>query len=162
VDKLIARASRRLHGRADDHPRAHRREAADLVTSDIDDNDKPFLTGERTIEGFYKTRNGLDQAISRGLAYAAYADMVWCETGKPDLAFARQFAEAIQAKYPARCSPTTARLRSTGRRTSTTRRRQVPARARRDGLQVPVHHARGFHSLNYSMFNLAHGYANSR
>ncbi len=85
-------------------------EAADLVTADVDDNDRPFLTGERTIEGFYKTRNGLDQAVSRGLAYAAYADMVWCETGKPDLAFARQFAEAIQAKYPGKmlaynCSP---------------------------------------------------------
>src|SRR5262249_1580536 len=75
-------------------------EAAALVPSDTDENDKPFLTGERTIEGFYKTRNGLEQAISRGLAYAAYADMVWCETGKPDLVFARQFAEAIQAKYP--------------------------------------------------------------
>src|SRR4249919_3742277 len=73
-------------------------EAADLVTSDIDDNDKPFLTGERTVEGFYKTRNGLDQAVSRGLAYAPYADLVWCETGKPDLKFAREFAEAIHAK----------------------------------------------------------------
>ncbi len=60
-------------------------EAADLLTSDIDGNDKPFTTGERTVEGFYKTRNGLDQAISRGLAYAPYADLVWCETGKPDL-----------------------------------------------------------------------------
>ncbi len=60
-------------------------EAADLVTSDIDDNDKPFCTGERTVEGFYKTRNGLDQAVSRGLAYAPYADLIWCETGKPDL-----------------------------------------------------------------------------
>ena len=85
-------------------------EAADLVTSDIDDNDKPFLTGERTIEGFYKTRNGLDQAVSRGLAYAAYADMIWCETGKPDLDFAKAFAEAIHAKFPGKllaynCSP---------------------------------------------------------
>src|SRR5690348_11027044 len=75
-------------------------EAADLVTSDIDDNDKPFLTGERTIEGFYKTRNGLEQAVSRGLAYAAYADLIWCETGKPDLAFAKAFADAIHAKFP--------------------------------------------------------------
>src|SRR6476646_4317712 len=75
-------------------------EAADLVTSDVDANDRPFLTGERTIEGFYKTRNGLDQAISRGLAYAPYADLVWFETGKPDLAFARKFAEAIHRKYP--------------------------------------------------------------
>jgi len=85
-------------------------EAADLLTSDYDENDKPFLTGERTPEGFYKTRKGLDQAISRGLAYAAYADMVWCETGTPDLEFARKFAEAIRAKFPGKmlaynCSP---------------------------------------------------------
>jgi isocitrate lyase len=97
-------------------------EAADLVTSDIDENDKPFCTGERTAEGFYRTRPGVEQSISRGLAYAPYADMVWCETGKPDLAFAKKFAEAIRKQYPASCSPTTARRRSTGRRTSTTRR----------------------------------------
>src|SRR5499427_8135546 len=70
-------------------------DAADLLTSDIDANDQPFCTGQRTVEGFYKTRNGLEQAISRGLAYAPYADLVWCETGKPDLEFARQFAEAV-------------------------------------------------------------------
>src|SRR5688500_4887244 len=85
-------------------------EAATLVTSDIDDNDKPFLTGERSSEGFYRVRNGLDQAISRGLAYAPYADLIWCETGTPDLIFARQFAEAIHRKYPRKmlaynCSP---------------------------------------------------------
>src|SRR3546814_5941911 len=61
--------------------------AADLLTSDVDDNDRPFCTGERTAEGFYKTRKGLDQAISRGIAYAPFADLVWCETGKPDLEF---------------------------------------------------------------------------
>jgi len=75
-------------------------EAADLITSDIDPNDKPFITGERTVEGFYKTKPGIDQAISRGLAYAPYADLVWCETGKPDLAFAKKFADAIHAKFP--------------------------------------------------------------
>ncbi|MEO5595613.1 MAG: isocitrate lyase, partial [Lysobacteraceae bacterium] len=85
-------------------------EAADLLTSDIDANDAPFITGERTVEGFFKTRKGIDQAISRGLAYAPYADLVWCETGKPDLEFARQFAEAIHAKFPGKmlaynCSP---------------------------------------------------------
>src|SRR6186997_463489 len=85
-------------------------EAADLLTADIDPNDQPFTTGERTVEGFYKTTNGLDQAISRGLAYAPYADLVWCETGKPDLEFARKFAEAIHAKFPGKllaynCSP---------------------------------------------------------
>jgi isocitrate lyase len=85
-------------------------EAADLVTSDVDDNDKPFMTGERTIEGFYRSRNGVEQAISRGLAYAEYADLIWCETGTPDLAFAKQFADAIHAKFPGKllsynCSP---------------------------------------------------------
>src|SRR5512138_2888946 len=75
-------------------------EAADIVTSDVDENDKPFVTGERTSEGFYRTRKGFDQALSRGLAYAQYADMVWCETGTPDLAFARKFAEGIRKKYP--------------------------------------------------------------
>src|SRR6201986_904601 len=71
-------------------------EAADLITSDIDENDKPFLTGERTREGFYRTKKGFDQALSRGIAYAAYADLVWCETGTPDLEFARRFAEGVQ------------------------------------------------------------------
>ncbi|HQR55792.1 MAG TPA: isocitrate lyase, partial [Burkholderiaceae bacterium] len=85
-------------------------EAADLVTSDVDDNDKPYLTGERTVEGFFKTKPGLGQAVSRGLAYAPYADLVWCETGKPDLAYAKAFAEAIHKQFPGKmlaynCSP---------------------------------------------------------
>src|SRR5436190_6499191 len=75
-------------------------EAANLVTSDIDENDKPFLTGERTAEGFYRVRNGIEQAIARGVAYAEYADMVWCETGTPDLDFARKFSEAVREKFP--------------------------------------------------------------
>src|SRR5258708_6143000 len=75
-------------------------EAADIVTTDVDENDKPFLTGERTSEGFYKTRKGFEQALSRGLAYAAYADMVWCETGEEGLDFARKFSEAIREKFP--------------------------------------------------------------
>jgi isocitrate lyase len=84
--------------------------AADLLTNDVDENDRPFLTGERTSEGFYKVRAGIDQAISRGLAYAPYADLLWCETATPDLAEARKFAEAIKAKYPDQllsynCSP---------------------------------------------------------
>ena len=97
-------------------------EAGDLVTSDIDDNDKPFCTGERTVEGFFRTRNGIEQAISRGLAYAEVADMIWCETGKPDLAFAKQFADAIHAKFPGKLLAYNCYLRSTGRRTWTTRR----------------------------------------
>ncbi|MCK9516490.1 MAG: isocitrate lyase [Ottowia sp.] len=85
-------------------------EAANLITSDFDENDKPFLTGERTQEGFFRVRNGLEQSISRGVAYAPYADLVWCETGTPDLGFAREFAEAVHAKVPGKplaynCSP---------------------------------------------------------
>ena len=85
-------------------------EAANLLTSDHYANDKPFLTGERTPEGFYRVRNGLEQGISRGVAYAPYADLVWCETGKPDLGFAREFAQAVQAASPGKllsynCSP---------------------------------------------------------
>ncbi len=85
-------------------------EAANLLTSDFDANDKPFLTGERTAEGFYRVNNGLEQAISRGVAYAPYADLVWCETGTPDIGFAREFAQAVLAENPGQllsynCSP---------------------------------------------------------
>ncbi len=85
-------------------------EAANLLTSDHDANDKPFLTGERTAEGFYRVKNGLEQAISRGVAYAPYADLVWCETGTPDLGFAREFAQAVLKACPGKllsynCSP---------------------------------------------------------
>jgi isocitrate lyase len=85
-------------------------EAANLLTSDHDANDKPFVTGDRTPEGFYRVKNGLEQSISRGVAYAPYADLVWCETGKPDLGFAREFAQAVQAAAPGKllaynCSP---------------------------------------------------------
>jgi isocitrate lyase len=85
-------------------------EAADLLTSDHDELDKPFLTGERTPEGFYKTKKGFDQAVARALAYAEYADLVWAETGTPDLKFAQDFADAVHAKFPGKmlaynCSP---------------------------------------------------------
>jgi isocitrate lyase len=85
-------------------------EAANLITSDIDPNDRPFLIGERTSEGFYRVKNGLEQAISRGIAYAPYADLVWCETGTPDIGFAREFAQAVLAENPGQllsynCSP---------------------------------------------------------
>jgi isocitrate lyase len=135
-------------------------EAADLLTSDVDDNDKPFVTGERTVEGFYKTRNGLDQAISRGLAYAPWADLVWCETGKPDLAFARKFAAAIHEKFPGKllaynCSPSfnwkknldDAQIASFQETLATY------------GYKFQFITLAGFHALNYSMFHLAHGYA---
>ena len=135
-------------------------EAADLITSDVDDNDKPFLTGERTVEGFFKTRNGLDQAISRGLAYAPYADLVWCETGKPDLEFARRFAEAIHAKYPGKllaynCSPSFNWKKNLDDATIATFQTQLAAM----GYKFQFITLAGFHALNYSMFHLAHGYA---
>ena len=134
-------------------------EAADLLTSDVDANDRPFLTGERTAEGFFKTKNGIDQAISRGLAYAPYADLVWCETGKPDLAFARQFAEAIHAKYPGKllaynCSPSFNWKKNLDDHTIATFQKQLAAM----GYKFQFITLAGFHALNYSMFNLAHGY----
>jgi isocitrate lyase len=135
-------------------------EAADLVTSDVDDNDKPFLTGERTIEGFYRTKPGLDQAVSRGLAYSEYADMVWCETGKPDLAYAKAFAEAIHRKFPGKllaynCSPSFNWKKNLDDATIAKFQRELGAM----GYKFQFITLAGFHSLNYSMFNLAHGYA---
>ncbi|MFZ9311593.1 MAG: isocitrate lyase [Arenimonas sp.] len=135
-------------------------EAADLITSDIDDIDKPFCTGERTVEGFYKTRPGIDQAISRGLAYAPYADLVWCETGKPDLEFARQFAEAIHAKYPGKllaynCSPSFNWKKNLDDATIAKFQKELGAM----GYKFQFITLAGFHALNYGMFDLAHGYA---
>ena len=135
-------------------------EAADLLTSDVDANDRPFCTGERTVEGFYKTKNGLDQAISRGLAYAPYADLVWCETGKPDLAFAKAFAEAIHAKFPGKllaynCSPSFNWKKNLDDATIAKFQKEIASY----GYKFQFITLAGFHSLNYSMFNLAHGYA---
>jgi isocitrate lyase len=135
-------------------------EAADLVTSDVDDNDKPFLTGDRTVEGFYRTRPGLDQAVSRGLAYSEVADMVWCETGKPDLAFAKTFAEAIHRKFPGKllaynCSPSFNWKKNLDDATIAKFQRELGAM----GYKFQFITLAGFHSLNYSMFELAHGYA---
>ena len=135
-------------------------EAADLITSDIDANDTAFITGERTVEGFYKTRNGLDQAISRGLAYAPYADLVWCETGKPDLEFARKFAEAIHAKFPGKllaynCSPSFNWKKNLDDATIAKFQTEIATY----GYKFQFITLAGFHSLNYGMFDLAHGYA---
>src|SRR5206468_12126278 len=135
-------------------------EAADLVTSDVDDNDRPFCTGERTVEGFFKTRKGLDQAVSRGLAYAPYADLIWCETGKPDLAFAKQFADAIHAKLPGKilaynCSPSFNWSKYLDQATISRFQRELGAM----GYKFQFITLAGFHSLNYSMFELAYGYA---
>jgi isocitrate lyase len=135
-------------------------EAADLVTSDVDANDVPFLTGQRTVEGFYRTEKGLGQAISRGLAYAPYADLIWCETGKPDLAFAKAFAEAIQSEFPGKllaynCSPSFNWKKNLDDATIARFQRELGAM----GYKFQFITLAGFHSLNYSMFNLAHGYA---
>ena len=135
-------------------------EAADLLTSDVDPNDRPFCTGERTVEGFYKTDKGLQQAISRGLAYAPYADLVWCETGKPDLAFARKFAEAIHAKYPGKllaynCSPSFNWKKHLDDATIAKFQKEIASY----GYKFQFITLAGFHSLNYGMFDLAHGYA---
>ena len=138
-------------------------EAADLLTSDVDDNDKPFLTGERTPEGFFRTKPGIEQAISRGLAYAPYADLVWCETGKPDLAFAKKFAEAIHAKYPGKmlsynCSPSFNWKKNLDDATIAKFQKELGAM----GYKFQFITLAGFHALNYSMFNLAHGYASNQ
>jgi isocitrate lyase len=135
-------------------------EAANLITSDVDENDKPFCTGERTAEGYYRVINGIQQAISRGLAYAPYADLIWCETGKPDLAFARQFAEAIHKKYPGKllsynCSPSFNWKKNLDDSTIARFQRELGAM----GYKFQFITLAGFHALNYGMFELARGYA---
>jgi len=135
-------------------------DAADLLTSDVDDNDKPFLTGERTVEGFFRVKPGLDQAISRGLAYAPYADLVWCETSKPNLDDARRFAEAIRGRYPDKllaynCSPSFNWRKNLDDATIAKFQRELGAM----GYKFQFITLAGFHSLNYGMFELAHGYA---
>ncbi len=134
-------------------------EAADLLTSDCDENDKPFCTGERTPEGFYKTRKGLDQAISRGLAYAPYADMVWCETGTPDLNFARKFAEAIRDQFPGKmlaynCSPSFNWKKNLDDATIAKFQRELGAM----GYKYQFITLAGIHNMWYHMFDLAQDY----
>ena len=138
-------------------------EAADLLTSDVDDNDRPFCTGERTVEGFFRTRAGLEQAISRGLAYAPYVDMLWCETGKPDLAFAKAFADAIHAKFPGKmlaynCSPSFNWKKNLDDATIARFQKELGAMCYKFQFITLA----GFHALNYSMFELAHGYARNQ
>jgi isocitrate lyase len=135
-------------------------EAANLITSDVDANDKPFVTGERTAEGFYRVKNGIDQAISRGLAYAPYADLIWCETGTPDLEFAKKFADAIHAKFPGKllsynCSPSFNWKRNLDDATIAKFQRELGAM----GYKFQFITLAGFHALNYGMFELAYGYA---
>ena len=135
-------------------------EAGNLITSDVDDNDRPFITGERTVEGFYRTRNGIEQAISRAVAYAEYADLVWCETGKPDLEFAKQFAEAVHKVHPGKwlaynCSPSFNWKKNLDDATIAKFQSELAAM----GFKFQFITLAGFHNLNNSMFELAHGYA---
>jgi isocitrate lyase len=138
-------------------------EAANLLTTDVDENDKPFLTGERTAEGFFRVRHGFEQAVSRGLAYAPYADLVWCETGTPDLVFARKFAEAIRKVHPDtmlayNCSPSFNWKKHLDDATIAKFQKELGAM----GFKFQFITLAGFHALNYSMFDLAYGYARNQ
>ncbi len=138
-------------------------DAADLITSDVDENDRPFITGERTVEGFFRTRAGIEQAISRGLAYAPYADLIWCETATPDLEYARKFAEAIHRQFPGKmlsynCSPSFNWKRNLDDSTIAKFQRELGAM----GYKYQFITLAGFHALNYGMFDLAHGYARNQ
>ncbi|MDC2863752.1 isocitrate lyase [Bacillus sp. BP-3] len=134
-------------------------DAADLITSDIDPVDQPFITGERTPEGFFQTKAGLDQAIARGLAYAPYADLVWCETSEPNLEDAKRFAEAIHEKFPGKllaynCSPSFNWKKKLDDKTIANFQKEIASY----GYKFQFVTLAGFHALNYGMFELARGY----
>lgn len=134
-------------------------DAADLITSDVDPVDHEFITGERTVEGFYRTRSGIDQAISRGLSYAPYADLIWCETSEPNLEQAQRFADAIHEKYPGKmlaynCSPSFNWKKKLDEHTIANFQREIA----KMGYKFQFVTLAGFHSLNHSMFELARGY----
>ncbi|MFD1739137.1 isocitrate lyase [Bacillus salitolerans] len=133
--------------------------AADLITSDIDPVDAPFITGERTAEGFFRTKAGLDQAIARGLAYAPYADLVWCETSEPSLDEAKAFADAIHEQFPGKllaynCSPSFNWKKKLDDETIDKFQRELG----KMGYKFQFVTLAGFHALNHSMFELAKGY----
>jgi len=133
--------------------------AAALLTNDVDERDQEFLTGERTPEGFHRVRAGLDQAIARAISYAPYADMVWCETSAPGLTEAKRFAEAVKAKFPDKllaynCSPSFNWKKKLNPATIEKFQRELSAM----GYKFQFVTLAGFHSLNYSMFRLAHDY----
>jgi len=135
-------------------------EAATLLTSDVDENDRPFCTGERTSEGFFKVRNGLEQAISRGVAYAPYADLVWCETGTPDIGFAREFAQAVQAKNPGQllaynCSPSFNWKKNLDMNQIASFQDELSDL----GYKYQFITLAGIHNMWFNMFDLAHEYA---
>jgi isocitrate lyase len=134
--------------------------AATLLTSDADERDKQFVTGERTAEGFYRVRNGMAPCIARGLAYAPYSELLWMETSTPDLNEAREFAEAIKNVYPDQmlaynCSPSFNWRKHLDEATIATFQKELAAM----GYRFQFITLAGFHALNYSMFDLAHGYA---
>ena len=136
-------------------------DAANLITSDIDENDRPFLTGERTIEGFYRTKNGIDQGISRARAYAPYADVIWCETGTPDMDYARTFARAVHEQFPGKllaynCSPSF----NWKKNLSDAAIASFQSELGELGYKFLFITLAGFHSVNYGMWKLAHEYAN--
>ncbi len=133
--------------------------SAKLITSDSDPRDREYISGERTTEGFYRLRGGLDTAIRRGLSYAPYADLIWCETSEPDLSEARRFAEAIRAEYPNKllaynCSPSFNWKLKLDSATIARFQRELGAM----GYRFQFVTLAGFHALNYSMFLLSKGY----
>ncbi|MFR9729375.1 isocitrate lyase [Saccharopolyspora sp. MS10] len=135
-------------------------QAATLLTSDIDERDQRFVTGERTSEGFYKVTNGIEPCIARGLAYAPHADLIWMETSKPDLEVAKRFAEAIKAEHPDQmlaynCSPSFNWRKNLDDSTIAKFQRELGHM----GYKFQFITLAGFHALNYSMFDLAKGYA---
>lgn len=135
-------------------------EAATLITSDVDERDQPYITGERTAEGFYRVKNGIEPCIARAKAFAPYSDMIWMETSTPDLEVAKQFAEAVKAEYPDQmlsynCSPSFNWKKHLDDSTIAKFQRELGAM----GYKFQIITLAGFHALNYSMFDLAHGYA---
>jgi len=138
-------------------------EAATLITSDVDERDRPFITGERTAEGFYHVKNGIEPCIERAKAYAPFADMIWMETGTPDLEYAKKFAEGVKAEFPDQllaynCSPSFNWKANLDDETIAKFQKELGAM----GFKFQFITLAGFHSLNYGMFDLAHGYARNQ
>ncbi|MBB1041956.1 MAG: isocitrate lyase [Dietzia sp.] len=138
-------------------------EAATLITSDVDERDRPFITGERTAEGFYNVKNGIEPCIERAKAYAPYSDLIWMETGTPDLEYAKQFAEAVKSEFPDQllaynCSPSFNWKANLDDDTIAKFQKELGAM----GFKFQFITLAGFHSLNYGMFDLAYGYARNQ
>lgn len=138
-------------------------EAATLITSDVDERDQEFTTGERTAEGFYRVRNGIEPCIARAKAYAPYADLIWMETGTPDLDLAKQFSESVRSEHPDQmlaynCSPSFNWRKHLDDATIAKFQKELSAM----GFRFQFITLAGFHALNYSMFDLAYGYARNQ